>query len=137
MDFKLFKKDVITPTKSYKYDGGFDLYLPEKVEINPFETICIGLGIGFSIPQGYAGMLVPRSSTAKKGLISQTQLIDCGYTGEVHLILTNCSNTTFVFEKDSRIVSLVIYKILNEDLNKVEEFEETDRGSKGLGSSGK
>lgn len=137
MNYKLFNNNTKIPTKSYTYDGGFDLYLPTEVIIHPFETICVGLGIGFEVPKGYAGMLVPRSSTAKKGLISQTQLIDCGYTGEIHLVLTNCSLETYSFEKDTRLVSFVVYNILNEQLTEVKEFQETDRGSKGLGSSGK
>ena len=130
-------KDIKLPTKSHLDDAGYDVYIPEMFEIQPFETVCIGLGFGVLIPKGYAGMLVPRSSAAKRGLISQTQIIDCGYTGEIHLILTNCSNSTFIFDKNDRVVSLVVYKYLDEELTVVDEFPRTKRGSNGLGSSGK
>lgn len=136
MKIKLFK-DIKLPTKSHFDDGGYDTYIPKEFVIRPFETIVIGLGFGVEIPKNYVGMLVPRSSIAKRGLIAQTQLIDCGYTGEIHLILTNCSTETYCFNRDDRIVSLVVYNYLNEYLEIVEELPKTDRGSKGLGSSGK
>ncbi len=76
-------------------------------------------------------------STTTKGLICQTSIVDCGYQGPVHLILTNCSVNTFTFNKDDRLVSMITYKYLEDDLEEVVEFtEKTDRGTNGLGSSG-
>lgn len=135
MKIKLFK-DVKLPTKSHQSDCGLDLYLPEDILINPFETIVIGLGIGIQIPEGFAGMIVPRSSTAKKGLICQTSIIDPGYNGEIHLIITNCSNDNFSFKKGDRLGSLIIYSILNPYLEEVKEFEKSERGERRFGSSG-
>lgn len=138
LNFKFFNDGTKLPSKSHETDGGLDIYIPESFEIMPFETKCIGLNIGVEIPEGYAGMLVPRSSSAKKGLIMQTSLIDVGYTGEIHLIITNCSLNTITIDKDSRVCSLVVYPIYNATkLNVVEEFKESARGNDGLGSSGK
>lgn len=137
MKIKLFNKDVKLPTKTYISDAGLDLSLPQDVDILPFETIVIGLGLGVSIPEGCAGMLVPRSSTAKKGIISQTQIIDSGYTGEIHLIITNCSNHLYHFDKGDRLVSLVAYNLINPIIEIVDELPTMDRGNNGLGSSGK
>ena len=135
MKIKLFK-DVKLPTKSHQSDCGLDLYLPEDILINPFETIVVGLGIGIQIPEGFAGMIVPRSSTAKKGLICQTSIIDPGYNGEIHLVITNCSNDNFSFKKGDRLGSLIIYSILNPYLEEVKEFEKSERGERRFGSSG-
>lgn len=137
MKIKLLDKGKF-PTKSHKEDIGLDLYLPEKIILTPFETKTIGLKMCVAIPEGFAGMIVPRSSIAKKGLIMQTQIIDPGYQGEIHLIVTNCSNSIQAFDENERLCSLVVYSILNPYLEEVNEFTEiSSRGKNGLGSSGK
>ena len=136
MKIKLFK-NVQLPKKSHLPDCGLDCFMPESFELQPFETKTIGLGIGIQVPEGFAGMLVPRSSIAEKGLIIQTSIIDPDYTGEIHLIITNCSNNVVKIEERQRVCSLVVYNVLNVRLDIVNEFENTERGSHGLGSSGK
>lgn len=137
MKIKFFNKDVKAPAKSHLPDSGLDLFMPEAFTIRPFETKTIGLGIGVAIPEGFAGMLIPRSSIAEKGLIIQTSAIDPDYQGEIHLIITNCSPNTYNFEKDNRVCSLVCVSILNPYIEVVEEFAgETARKKDGLGSTG-
>lgn len=136
MKIKLMK-DVQLPKKSHLPDSGLDCFMPESFELKPLETKTIGLGIGIQVPEGFAGMLVPRSSIAEKGLLVQTSIIDPDYTGEIHLIITNCSNNNVVIEKNQRVCSLVVYSVLNARLDVVYDFENTDRGSNGLGSTGK
>ena len=136
MKIKLFK-DVKIPTKSHSTDCGLDLYLPEGFTIKPLETICLELGVGFAVPEGTAGIFVPRSSIAKKGLVITPALTDCGYTGETHLILTNCSNNTYSFEKGDRVCSFVLMSIVNPIIEIVAELPQGDRGTNGLGSTGK
>lgn len=136
MKIKLFK-DVKLPIKSHLPDSGLDIFIPETFKISSLETKTIGLGIGVLIPEGYAGMLVPRSSIAEKGLIIQTAIIDPDYTGEIHLIITNCTKNEILIEKNQRVCSLIVYNVLNPYIKVVEEFEKTDRGCNGLGSTGK
>ena len=137
MKFKLFTSDAKLPTKMRTPDIGFDMYMPQEFDIASLETKTISLDVGFAIPEGFAGMLVPRSSVAEKGLIIQTSIIDPEYTGPVHLIVTNCSAHTQHIDKHQRLCSLVVYNVLRPRIEQVDEFENTDRGSKGLGSSGK
>ena len=136
MKMKLFK-NVQLPKKAHLPDCGLDCFMPESFELKPLETKTIGLGIGIQVPEGFAGMLVPRSSIAEKGLLIQTSIIDPDYTGEIHLIITNCSNNNAVIEKNQRVCSLVVYSVLNVRLDIVYDFEQTDRGNNGLGSTGK
>lgn len=136
MKIKLFK-DVKLPIKSHLPDSGLDLFVPETFKIDSLETKTIGLGLGVLIPEGYAGMLVPRSSIAEKGLLIQTAVIDPDYTGEIHLIITNCTKNTIFIEKNQRVCSLIVYNILNPFIQVVDEFEKTDRSNNGLGSTGK
>lgn len=137
MKIKRFDKSVKMPTKSHLPDSGLDIFMNQNVHLKPLETKTVGLGLGVAIPEGYAGMLVPRSSIADKGLLIQTAVIDPDYTGEIHLIITNCSNNDVDILVGQRVCSLIIYSVLNAYLEEVEELPQTDRGNKGLGSTGK
>lgn len=136
MKIKLFD-NIQLPKKSHLPDSGLDCFMPKSFSLKPFETKTIGLGFGIQVPEGFAGMLVPRSSIAEQGLIIQTSIIDPDYTGEIHLIITNCNNNVVKISQNQRVCSLVIYNVLNVRLDMVYEFEKTERGSNGLGSSGK
>lgn len=133
----VLNEGIRLPQKSHLPDVGLDLFLPQDISIKPLETITIPLGIRISVPEGFAGMLVPRSSIADKGLIIQTAVIDPDYTGEIHLIMTNCSEKTWKLEKDFRVCSLIVYSVLNCRLDVVDHLEVTNRGEHGLGSTGK
>ena len=137
MKIKIFDPDVKLPAKSHLPDSGLDLFMPKAFTIKPFDTQTIGLGIGVAIPEGFAGILIPRSSIAEKGLIIQTSAIDPDYQGEIHLIITNCSGNTYSFKKDDRVCSLVSVSILNPYIEVVDDFgPTTERGQNGRGSTG-
>ena len=137
MKIKLFKKHLKVPAKSHLPDSGLDIFMPQKLTLTPFETATVSLQLGVAIPEGFAGMLVPRSSIAAKGLIIQTAIIDPDYTGDIHLIITNCSTTTHYIDKGQRVCSLVVYSVLNPYIELVDELPNTERGKNGLGSTGK
>lgn len=137
MKIKLFNKNIQLPKKSHLPDTGLDCFMPESFELEPFETKTVGLGFGVSIPEGFGGILIPRSSIAQKGLIIQTSAIDPDYTGEIHLIITNCSTNHYTIEKNARVCSLICISVLNPYLTVVDELGITERGSEGLGSTGK
>ena len=137
MKIKLLDKNIKLPEKSHLPDVGLDIFIPESFELKPLETKTIGLKIAVAIPEGFAGMLVPRSSIAEKGLIIQTSIIDPDYIGEIHLIITNCSNNVVNVEKNQRLCSLVCVSVLNAYLERVDELSSTARFENGLGSSGK
>ena len=136
MKVKRFKKTTRMPVKSHLPDVGLDIFTPKEFWLRPLETITVGLELAVSIPEGFAGMLVPRSSITERGMIVQTAVIDPDYTGEIHLIITNCSNNVQHIEEGQRVCSLVVYSVLNARIEEVEEMLETERNTKGLGSSG-
>ena len=136
MKVKRFKKTTRIPIKSHLPDVGLDIFTPKEFWLRPLETITVGLELAVSIPEGFAGMLVPRSSITERGMIVQTAVIDPDYTGEIHLIITNCSNNVQHIEEGQRVCSLVVYSVLNARIEEVEEMAETERNTKGLGSSG-
>lgn len=137
MKIKLFKPDIKVPKKAHLPDVGLDIFMPEQFSIAPLETKTLGLGLGVAIPEGFAGVIVPRSSIADRGLVIQTSIIDPDYTGEIHLIITNCSNQTMHIDKDQRVCSLVMMSVLNPYIEVVDELQSTTRGTAGLGSTGK
>ena len=136
MKVKLLK-DVPLPRKSHLPDSGLDLFIPEDFSICPSDTVVLGLGIAVAIPEGHAGILVPRSSIAQQGLLIQTSIIDPDYTGEIHLIITNCGKHIINIQKGQRVCSLCCFNVLNPYIEIVDELPRTERGNAGLGSSGK
>ena len=137
MKIKLFKETTPLPKKSHLPDSGLDIFMPCDFTLEAFETKTIGLEIAVAIPEGHAGILVPRSSIAQQGIIIQTSIIDPDYTGEIHLIITNCSTKHVEIKQGQRVCSLVAFSVLNPYLEKVDELPTTQRGNNGLGSTGK
>lgn len=137
MKIRKYSDNIKTPEKSHLPDVGLDIFLPEDIEIKSLETITVGLKLGVAIPEGFAGILVPRSSITEKGLIIQSAVIDPDYSGEIHLIATNCSKNTLYFKKNSRVCSLVLMSVLNPYIEEVDILPNTIRNNKGLGSTGK
>lgn len=138
MKIKFFNKNVKMPAKSHLPDCGLDIFMPEAFDIKPFETKTVGLGFGVQIPEGYCGIIIPRSSIAAKGLIIQDAAIDPDYQGELHGIITNCSTETQHVDVGQRLMSLICFPVMNPFLQEVEDFNSaSDRGQSGLGSSGK
>lgn len=135
MKIKLLDPNCM-PEKFYQDDAGFDLKISQSVTLQPFETKVVGTGICVEIPKGYSGDIRPRSSTSKKGILIHYGTVDCGYTGEVKVIITNLNNYPVTLQQHQRIAQLVINKICNSiELQFVEELTETERGDNGLGST--
>lgn len=136
MKIKILRDDIKLPEKSHLPDVGLDIFLPEDIELEPLETKTIGLGLAVAIPEGFAGLLVPRSSVAQRGLIIQTSIIDPDYISEIHLIITNCSNYQQSAKKGQRLCSLVMFNALNAYIETTDVLISTTRGTDGLGSTG-
>lgn len=136
MKVKLLEYGIM-PKKGRADDAAFDIFLPQDIFIWPNETVVINTGVCVEIPDGYAGMLVIRSSISKAGLIIQPPLIDKGYTGELHIIAVNTSNNKLQYNKGNRICSLLIFPIFSGELELVSELSKTDRNDSWSGSSGK
>lgn len=125
------------PKRAHDNDAGADVYAylhgNEAVIIPPHCTEKIPLGIGLCLPDGYAGFVFPRSGLSSKGIVCELPPIDSGYRGEIHAIVTNCSDTRYVVKNGDRIGQLVILPIVVADFV-TEEGEQ--RGAAGFGSTG-
>ena len=136
---KLLHKDAKKPTRSHDTDAGLDLYANENVSIS--STAGVSTGVAILIPEGYVGLIWPRSGlSAKNGIDVLAGVVDAGYTGEIKVILSYNRDipSTYAVEKGDKIAQLLIQKIETPAVLIVDEFnEQTSRGDSGFGSTGK
>lgn len=132
--------DAVLPQRAYEGDAGLDLVACERVEIGPGERAVVGIGIAIAIPDGHAGLVVPRSGLAARhgiGIANAPGLVDAGYRGEVRVVLLNTDrNERFTVEPGMRIAQLVVVPIAAAEPVDVDALPETERGAAGFGSSG-
>ena len=134
------RDDAVLPAQAYDGDAGLDLAACERAELEPGERAVVGTGIAVAIPDGYAGLVLPRSGlAARHGLtiVNAPGLIDSGYRGELKVILLNTdAREPFVVEPGMRIAQLVLVEAASVHLVVVEELPASERGAAGFGSSG-
>lgn len=110
------------------------------IEIYPGDQELIRTGIAIHIKDpGYAGMIIPRSGLGKRGVVigNLVGLIDSDYQGEIKVLLWNRGNDIVQIDHMDRIAQLVIVPIVQAQFEIVQEFEQSQRGTGGFGSTGK
>ena len=129
------------PARAHDSDAGYDLHAAEPATLAPGERASVGTGIAIAIPDGHAGLVLPRSGLALKhgiALVNAPGLIDAGYRGEVRVLLLNTDREqSFDVEAGDRIAQLVIVAHAAPELVEVEQLTESVRGAGGFGSSGR
>ena len=127
----------LKPTQGTENAAGLDLYASENATIAPHSRLPVGTGIKIKLPAGTYGRIAPRSGLSLKGINIGAGVIDRDYTGEIRVVLVNTSDFTFNVSIKDRIAQLIIERIAQVDVEIVDEIEETQRGDKGFGSTGK
>ena len=120
-------------------DTGYDVYAVEETYIDPHSTVTvpIGLDIGY-IEKGYWIRIESRSGMFfRNGITAFPGVIDCSYRGKLGAALINNTNTPYIVHKGDRIAQLVVYKLLEPIISWAETKDQTIRGDKGFGSSGR
>jgi dUTP pyrophosphatase len=140
LPIKRLRDDAVVPQRAYDGDAGFDLVSCERVEIAPGARAVVGTGLAVAIPDGHAGLVIPRSGLAAKhglSVVNAPGLIDAGYRGEVMVILLNTDRAvSFVVEPGMRIAQLVIVALPAVALVETQDLPPSERGEGGFGSSG-
>lgn len=138
--FKRLRDDAILPTVAHAGDAGSDLYAVEGVVLEPLSRAKVPTGVAVAIPEGHAGLVLPRSGLAHKHGITLTNtpgLIDSGYRGELQVLMFNTDRSqSYEVKPGDRIAQLVIVAYAAPEWTEVEEFDDTTRGDGGFGSSG-
>jgi dUTP pyrophosphatase len=130
------------PERAHAGDAGYDLRSVEEVILPPGERALVRTGISVAIPQGYAGLVLPRSGLAMRHGVAPVNtpgLIDSGYRGEIMVPLINHDpEETFRVKRGMRVAQLVLTHAEDVTFAEVEMLETgTDgRGEGGFGSSG-
>jgi dUTP pyrophosphatase len=131
---------AVLPTRAYPGDAGLDLYALDDAELGPGERASVRTGIAVQIPEGQAGLVLPRSGLARRhgiSVVNAPGLIDAGYRGEVEVLLLNTDRSTpFSIAAGDRIAQLVIVGVHAPQVLEVQELALSERGSGGFGSSG-
>jgi dUTP pyrophosphatase len=137
---RLLDPEMPLPEYAHPGDAGFDLRSTIDCTIAPGERKIVPTGISVAIPDGYVGLVHPRSGLAAKHGISMVNTpgtIDAGYRGELQVILINHDLVeSFLISRFDRIAQLVVQKVERVDFEVLDELPSTTRGSDGFGSSG-
>lgn len=123
------------PSRQHSTDAGYDIYLKEDVYIPTHSTVIIGCGFGIELPENTMAQIIARSSSAKNGLILAASPVDCGYQGEVHMIVTNTTDMQLEFKEGDRLAQMVIVPIITPELEEGDIVYETERGTGSFGST--
>ena len=133
--------DAVIPTYAKPGDAGADLYSISDVILKPGERALVKTGIAIALPDGFVGLVHPRSGLALKNGISVVNTpgtIDSGYRGEIGVVLINHDLTeSFSVKVGDRIAQLVIQKFETGVFKTVSELPTSERASGGYGSTGK
>lgn len=137
--FKKLSPLAVTPTKAHPSDVGFDLVATSVAEYRNREIVSYGTSIAVEIPEGYMGLLFPRSSVYKEHvqLANSIGLIDPNYRGEIMLKFRWVEPKLHRYTIGDRVAQLVIVPFPNIELEESDELSSTDRGEGGFGSTGR
>lgn len=127
------------PSYAKPGDAGADLKSTESLTLKAGERALVKTGVKIAMPDGYVGLVHPRSGLAAKNgitVLNAPGTVDAGYRGEIMVTLLNTSNEDFVITAGDRIAQLVFQKFERADFIVVEELPESSRGATGFGSSG-
>lgn len=138
---KIFiEEGAIKPTRAHTSDAGLDLYSREDCIVPAKESAVFDTGVHIELPRGTVGMLKSKSGLNVKYGIQSEGVIDVGYTGAICVKLYNHSGYDYKVSKGDKISQLVILPILTPELEVVDsldDFNSSDRGENGFGSSGR
>jgi dUTP diphosphatase len=132
--------DLPLPSYAHPGDAGADLVAAEEVELLPGARAAVRTGVALAIPDGYVGLVHPRSGLAARlgvTVLNAPGTVDAGYRGEILVILVNHDRANTVkISRGDRIAQLVVQRVERAVFQVVDELDETVRGAGGHGSTG-
>lgn len=139
INFKRLDMELPVPAYGHIGDGAVDLHTRSEITLKPGQRASVPTGLAVSIPQGWAGLLLPRSGHARKlgvGVVNSPGLIDSGYRGEISVILINHGDQPVTFVRGDRIAQLAVVAVPEVNWAEVDELDVSERGVGGFGSTG-
>lgn len=139
---KRLVSEAVMPRRAHASDAGWDLVAVSR-KVDADGAVVYGTGLAMEIPEGYVGLVFPRSSVAKKDLVLSNcvGVIDSGYRGEVmakfKLLDPLVKHDEYHwYNIGDRIAQIVIMRLPEVEMVESEDLSESDRGEGGFGSSG-
>jgi dUTP pyrophosphatase len=135
---KKLSPDSVIPTYAKSGDAGMDLIATSIIGEEVFQ-ITYGMGIALEIPNGFVGLVFPRSSIRKTdlSLTNSVGVIDSGYRGELQATFRKHKGVASrKYEVGDRICQIMIIPHPTIEFEEVEELNNTERGEGGFGSTG-
>ena len=139
--YKKLTTTATTPTRGSEYAAGYDLYADnsEMIIIPPHETVKIGTGLAFELPENTFGAIFARSGLATKSGLAPANKVgvcDADYRGEYIVALHNDTDQPREIDIHERIAQLVLMPYIPMEFEEVYELSDTVRGTNGFGSTG-
>jgi dUTP pyrophosphatase len=137
---KRLDPELSMPQRAHAGDAGIDLRAAESVQIPAEGWASVGTGVAVAIPDGYVGLVSPRSGLAARhgiGVANGPGIVDAGYRGELRVILINHGPEAVAIERGERIAQLVVVPMIEIEFEEVDELPESPRGDGGFGSTGR
>jgi dUTP pyrophosphatase len=132
--------DLPLPAYSHPGDAGADLVAAEEVELAPGARALVRTGVAIAIPDGYVGLVHPRSGLANRlgvTVLNAPGTVDAGYRGEILVNLVNHDRVTTVkVSRGDRIAQLVVQRVERAHFHVVDRLPDSVRGTGGHGSTG-
>jgi dUTP pyrophosphatase len=132
--------ELPVPAYAHPGDAGADLVAAADVELAPGERRLVPTGIALALPEGYVGLVHPRSGLATRlgvTVLNAPGTVDAGYRGEIFVNLVNHDPSgTVKISRGDRIAQLLVQRVERAVFQVVDELTDTVRGAGGHGSTG-
>ena len=141
MKIPVLRLDFALPLPKHQQEGdaGVDLHAREDTKIEAGEWKLVPTGVAMAVPEGYVGLVAPRSGLALRsgiGVVNGPGVLDSGYRGELKVILINHGREEVTLERGERIAQLVVVPAVEVELVEVDVLPDSGRGDGGFGSTG-
>ncbi len=139
---RVVRTDPALPLPSYAHDGdaGLDLHAAEDLVLGPGERAAVPTGLRVAVPDGWVGLVHPRSGLARRHGLTVANApgtVDAGYRGDLVVLLVNLGDEPVPIGRGDRIAQLLLQRVGRATVVEVDDLDDTVRGAGGFGSSGR
>ena len=137
ININLLHENAKVPTQGSEESAGLDLHTIESVIIPPKHRALLSTGIAMSMPNGYVGLIWPRSKlAAKMGIDVLAGVVDSDYRGEIMISLLNTGFNSIEIKSGDKVAQMIIQKHYSDmQINIVDDLDNTMRGKDGVNST--
>lgn len=125
------------PIRAYPNDAGLDLRAAHGAFIRAGQTATIHTGVHVELPEGTAGVLLPKSGLMMKHNIVTFGVIDAGYRGEIQVHMFNHGQEDYAVIPGDKISQMLVLNVRYEPVELVDRLSDGERGDRGYGSTGR